>query len=60
MEVCGDVKDLRQRNVDLKQLLGLLENEEEQKEGGVSPLSDVMNLSSKHRTPASYHKVNSG
>ena len=60
MEVCGDVKDLRLSNVDFKQLLGLSENEEEQREGGVSPSSDVMHSSSKHRTPTSYHKVNSG
>ena len=50
MEVCGDVKDLLQRNVDLKQLLGLLENKEEQREGGMSPVPDVMHLSGKHMT----------
>ena len=48
MDVCGDVKDLLQRNADLKQLLGLLENEEEQREGGVSPVPAVIQSSGKH------------
>ena len=41
VEVCGDVKELLQKNVNLKQLLGLLENEEEQRERGVSALPDI-------------------
>ena len=35
------MKELLQKNVNLKQLLGLLENEEEQRERGVSALPDI-------------------
>ena len=44
----GDVKDLLQRKVNLKQLLGLLENEEEQREGGMATLSHMSGKPSCH------------